>query len=105
MFSGNTAGIATVANRIRNPFGAAPATVGTTYGLYCTVDGTLGNENRFHNNLISSINSAGAIYGAYILGADYIQLFHNTISLDDAASTATGRSEERRGGKECLREG
>ena len=81
-------------NKIRNPFGANPTFSGTVYALYCTIDGTAGNENKFYNNLVSDINSSGtgAIYAMYFLGADYIQAYHNTISLDNTTSASTGVS-------------
>ncbi len=77
-------------NRIRNTCGAVPNSAAAAYGIYCLVDGTVGNENRIYNNLISGIVSAGIIGGIYAPGADYIKIYHNTISLDDVSSTATG---------------
>jgi hypothetical protein len=75
-------------NRIRNPFGADQANTNTAYAIYCSVDGTVGNENKFYNNLIYNMNSSGTVAGLYLTGADHYKAYHNTISLDFAASTA-----------------
>ena len=77
-------------NKIRNTFATNPASTSIQYSIYCTVDASIGNENKFYNNLISDINSNGTVYGFYMSGSDYWQAYHNTISLDDASSTATG---------------
>ncbi|MCC7030251.1 MAG: right-handed parallel beta-helix repeat-containing protein, partial [Chitinophagaceae bacterium] len=75
-------------NRIRNPFGASPGNAGTAYAIYSSIDGTIGNENRYYNNVISNMESNGIVGGFYLTGADYVKVYHNTISLDDAAATA-----------------
>ena len=75
-------------NRVRNPFAGNPTSTSTAYALYCTIDGTLGNENKFINNLVSDFEGNGTHYGMYFSGADYIQAYHNTISFDYTAATA-----------------
>ncbi|MFN8234959.1 MAG: T9SS type A sorting domain-containing protein [Bacteroidia bacterium] len=77
-------------NKIRNTFATNPTSTSIQYSIYCTIDATLGNENKFSNNVISDINSNGTVYGFYMSGSDYWKAYHNTISLDDASSTATG---------------
>jgi hypothetical protein len=52
------------------------------------VDGTVGNENKIYNNIISDIEGSGIIYGLYLSGADYVKAYHNTISLDNTSATA-----------------
>ncbi|MBK9477537.1 MAG: T9SS type A sorting domain-containing protein [Bacteroidetes bacterium] len=76
-------------NTIRNTYATAPSTTGTTYNIYCTIDATAGNENKFINNLIADINFAGTIYGMYMSGSDYWKAYHNTISLNQTSSTST----------------
>ncbi|HRV53522.1 MAG TPA: hypothetical protein P5162_10585, partial [Bacteroidia bacterium] len=76
-------------NRIRNPYTTNPTSTGTIYTIYCTVDATAGNENKFYNNVISDMNFNGTIYGMYLSGADYIQVYHNTFSLDQTSSTSS----------------
>ncbi|HQW18850.1 MAG TPA: hypothetical protein PKZ48_12140, partial [Bacteroidia bacterium] len=76
-------------NRIRNTWATNTGSTGTQYSIYCTIDATLGNENKFFNNVISDIEFNGTIYGMYMSGSDYWQAYHNTISLDQTTSTAT----------------
>ncbi|MFM7824146.1 MAG: hypothetical protein ACKPB3_10275, partial [Bacteroidota bacterium] len=41
-------------NKIRNPFGGVSSTnTSTGYAIYITADGTIGNENRIYNNVVS----------------------------------------------------
>lgn len=75
-------------NKIMKPLGTSSTLTSTVYGIYCLVDGTLGNENKIFNNLICNFYGSGTMAGLYLTGADYIKAYHNTIILDDAASTA-----------------
>ena len=77
-------------NRIRKIYGGAPGSTNTGAGFYCFVAGTLGNENRFINNVVADITHAGGFYGMYMSGANYTQVYHNTIAIDGLASTGTG---------------
>ncbi len=77
-------------NRIRKIYGGAPGSTATGAGFYCFVAGTLGNENRFINNVIADITHAGGFYGMYMSGANFTQVYHNTIAIDGLASTGTG---------------
>jgi trimeric autotransporter adhesin len=77
-------------NRIRNLFGAAVLATNTSicYGIYSSVDGTAGNENKYYNNIISDMKGAGIQGGIYLNGADYAKVYHNTISLEYTAAIA-----------------
>jgi hypothetical protein len=81
-------GISVFNNRVRHPFAMLPTSASLAYAIYSTIDGTLGNENRYYNNVISNMNSWGTQAGFYLSGVDYVKVYHNTISLDDAAATA-----------------
>lgn len=76
-------------NRVRKLWDAAPTSTGTTYSLYCSATSSLGNENKFYNNVVSDINFNGTVYGIYLTGATYVKAYHNTISLDQAAASGT----------------
>ncbi|HNR20634.1 MAG TPA: hypothetical protein PKN75_06970, partial [Bacteroidia bacterium] len=76
-------------NRIRKSFSGNTASTSTAYGIYITGDASVGNENKFINNLITEMNGNGILYGIYSTGADYWQAWHNTISLDHTAATTT----------------
>ena len=74
-------------NRIHNFFDQMTTNTSTFYGLYILTDGAVGQENKLVNNLIYAINSNGPAYGIYNSGGDHMQAYHNTIVLDDAATT------------------
>ncbi|HCF63535.1 MAG TPA: hypothetical protein DEU93_04670, partial [Chitinophagaceae bacterium] len=85
----STAAIVTK-NRISNPCGGDPNSTVAMYGIYVTaVDAFAGVENRFTNNLIHNFNGSGASYGIYNAGSDNVFFYHNTISLDGTAPSAT----------------
>ncbi|PJB14019.1 MAG: hypothetical protein CO118_10755, partial [Flavobacteriales bacterium CG_4_9_14_3_um_filter_32_8] len=78
------------ANEIHDAFtGVGGISTSASYVIYhSSVDATIGNANKVVNNLIYNINSNGTIYALYNLGSDGVYYYHNTVSLDDAASTA-----------------
>ncbi|HTN47337.1 MAG TPA: GEVED domain-containing protein, partial [Flavipsychrobacter sp.] len=75
-------------NKVRSLFGGALTTTSTSYPIFVAGDGTAGNENKVINNAIYSIEGNGIIGGIYLSGADYVQVYHNTISLDYTGATA-----------------
>ena len=78
-------------NTFTNFFGGSPAGVPTLYGIqHNAVDAAPGNENFITNNLFYNLGGNGPIFALHNLGSDNVYYFHNTISLDDVASTATG---------------
>lgn len=78
------------ANRIHDSHTAATTQTGTAYGIfYNACDAAVGAENVSTNNLIYKMNSgSGTIYGIYNNGSQGAFYYHNTIVLDNAASTA-----------------
>ncbi|MBS4044176.1 MAG: right-handed parallel beta-helix repeat-containing protein, partial [Chitinophagaceae bacterium] len=74
-------------NKIHNLFDAAPTLTSTTYGVYIGADGLSGQENKVINNLIYNMNGNGTHYGIYNTGGDSMQVYHNTIVMDDGAAT------------------
>lgn len=78
-------------NRIYNPFGGATASAAAFYGInFNNTDGTQGGgENYVTNNAVYHVNGQGLAYGIANTSSDYVLYFHNTVSLDDATSTAT----------------
>ncbi len=76
-------------NYIHSLYDALPTTTNDAYGIYFTsVDALAGLENRVTNNVIYDIKSNGALYGIYNISSDNVFYYHNTISFDDANSTA-----------------
>ncbi len=77
-------------NRIHGLLDVNPASTNDVYGIYFTgVDALAGLENVVSNNAIYDIKSNGLVYGIYNASSDNVFYYHNTISLDDAASTTT----------------
>ncbi len=78
-------------NTFHTLFGGAPTTTNTQYGIYHnSVDVGTGNETMVTNNLFYNLVGNGPVYALYNLSSSNVWYYHNTISLDDAASTATG---------------
>lgn len=77
-------------NYIHGLLDANTSSTNDVYGIYFTgVDALAGLENVVSNNLIYDIKSEGTIYGLYNSSSDNVVYYHNTIAIDDAASTAT----------------
>lgn len=79
-------------NKIHDPFGAATTASSGAFGIYmyeCIA--TAGNENTFVNNIVYNLLSTGIVGGIDINGiCNYNKFIHNSISLEDVASTAFG---------------
>jgi gliding motility-associated-like protein len=77
-------------NRIHSPFDGMTSTANDFYGIFLTgVDALAGLDNIVSNNLIYDIVSNGTVYGLANTGSDNVSFYHNTVSLDDVASTST----------------
>lgn len=75
-------------NKFRDPFVNATTSTSTAYGIYQIVSATAGNENMISNNLFYNFKSNGTQYPIYLSSYNYTSVLHNTVVLDDAASTA-----------------
>jgi hypothetical protein len=77
-------------NTFTNPFGAAPASTNTFYGVYFTgTDALSFLENKVVNNLIWNLTGSGNVYGFYNSSSDNIWYHHNTLVLDGTPTTST----------------
>lgn len=77
-------------NRIVNLFGGVITSTSTAYGIYAiNYSGTAAEPNVFYNNLIKMNNGDGSHYGIYLLTAFNNRFYHNTVSIENAASTST----------------
>ena len=74
-------------NRIHNMFDGMVSSTATFYGIYNSSDGTAASINRIENNLIYNNIFNGPFYGINITGADYANIYHNTITAIDATAT------------------
>ncbi|WP_207495234.1 gliding motility-associated C-terminal domain-containing protein [Aridibaculum aurantiacum] len=78
-------------NRFHNFFTATPTSTSVFYGVnHNNVDVSSGSENEVSNNLFYNIEHNGPLYAMYNTSADNVNYYHNTVSLDNTASTATG---------------
>lgn len=77
-------------NRIHNTHDVAASLTGSCYGIYTSgSDAPIGKENKYVNNVLYNFNGTGTVYGIYNSSSDGSYYFHNTVSLDDTASTGT----------------
>ncbi len=89
-FTGLSTNALVNANTIHGLLDVDPSSTNDVYGIYFTgVDALAGLENKVTNNAIYDIKSNGTIYALYNSGSDNIFYYHNTVSLDDAASTTS----------------
>ena len=86
--TGATTNLKISKNRYHDPFQGLASSTSASYVIYLSsADATTGNENIISNNLIYNFNkSTGLIYALYNVGSNNARYYHNTISLDDAAS-------------------
>jgi gliding motility-associated-like protein len=77
------------ANRFTDPFGGAPTSTGTFYGIHSDgVDAIPSLENIVSNNLIYNLTGSGNAYGIYNSSSDNIWYYHNTLSMDGTVIAA-----------------
>ena len=78
-------------NRIYNSHGNASSQTGAAYPIYhSSADGTAAAPHLVANNLIYEMNSAdGVIYALYNIGSDYVNYYHNSISIDNQSAVGT----------------
>lgn len=77
-------------NIITNPFGGAITSTSTFYGMYFTGSDPLPTlENIVSNNAIYNLTGSGDAYGLYNTTSDNTWYYHNTISMDGPAASAS----------------
>ncbi len=90
--SGDSKNSLILKNRIHDTHTSVPSDDqnDASYGIYITgADAPVGSENKVINNVIYNFNSATGIQrGLYNAGSNGAFYYHNTIILDNAASTA-----------------
>ncbi len=84
-------------NVMTNMYGAIPTSTDDFDAFYfSSCDAQASNPNIVRNNLVYNIGGRGTLGGIYMTGSDYLEIYHNTISFDDATSTASGTIEDAR---------
>ncbi len=78
-------------NIVQKPYETAPTTAGTCYCFYWYAPITPQPipKNTYRNNVVRNIRTTGQIYGAYCYYASG-DIYHNTFSFDETASTGGG---------------
>ena len=80
-------------NTIKQPFDGAPTNNGNFTGInYDNADVASDRPNYVINNIISAANGLGSAVGLLNSGSDYVQYYHNTVSIENVTSTTTGTS-------------
>ena len=86
--NGNMAGVKFVRNKIHSPATTNTAATGTAYPVYLTnANATSTNPMLVANNAIYNLNMNGLTYAVYLLSGNFINFYHNSISLDHPTAT------------------
>jgi gliding motility-associated-like protein len=75
--------VAVINNRIRDMIIDPSYSANQTFGIRCNSTSVAGQENLIANNAMYNWESVGAQYGITSLGGSFINIYNNTISLDD----------------------
>jgi trimeric autotransporter adhesin len=75
-------------NTFRSMAGSTANTAVSAYVIFSNAVASLNNENKIFNNRIYNTNINGSIDGIYLVGAEHVKVYHNTVSLDNAAATS-----------------
>lgn len=84
----NTQGIVVQNNRIHNSHGSASSITSAAFGIRISGNGNLLKRNRVYNNLIYNFQGTGNQNGILLNNTDNVDVYFNSISLDDVASTS-----------------
>ena len=90
---GDNVGAKVYNNILRDPYAADVTNSSTVYGIYNgsnnTTLGNVSNTNYVYNNLIYSFKSGGTQYGIYSTFDELLNVYHNTVVLDEQNTSAT----------------
>lgn len=87
--TGEGSGLLITGNKIHNP-GGGTALPFRANGIYLEGSGSsAGSPGVVANNLLYNFNNAGDVYGVYMSFFKNAHVYHNTLSLEDAANTGT----------------
>ncbi|HEX6427642.1 MAG TPA: gliding motility-associated C-terminal domain-containing protein, partial [Niastella sp.] len=76
-------------NKVHNLFDGAKTNTGTVHGIFnSSTDASMAEPIIVSNNLIYNMNGNGEHNAISNSGADSVQYYHNTISLEDSTATA-----------------
>lgn len=85
--TGTHNGTKLIGNKIHAPLASTASTTGTVFQpIYITGGGSATNPMLVANNIIYNINQATDLQPIFISAGSYIDIYHNTITLDKAIS-------------------
>lgn len=84
----NTQGIVVRNNRIHNSHGSASSLTTAAYGVRISANANLLKRNQVYNNLIYNFQATGNQNGILLNNADNVDVYYNTISLDDVTAAS-----------------
>ena len=91
---GNATDLVLTNNRIHNPADQNPIASFTGYSIFMSsASATAADPALIANNAIYNLNGIGTTYGIYITTSNFLNIYHNTVSLDN--TLATGSSAQR----------
>jgi gliding motility-associated-like protein len=78
-------------NKIHNPYGAIKTNGGDVYGIFNSGNGSQSDKETVivSNNLVYNMDGYGIQTGIANSGANYVQYYHNTVSIEDSTGTST----------------
>ena len=82
--TGSIPGTRIIANRIHDPALPGSGSTAGFNGLYLLGGGTATSPCMVYNNVLYNINSSGIVNGIFLNGTPYTQVYHNSLSLDQA---------------------
>ena len=89
-FLGNMTDVIVDGNKIHNPGDQNPTATFTSYPLFLSsANASQADPMYVVNNAIYNINSNGLTYGLYLSSGNFINFYHNTVSIDNAFATST----------------
>lgn len=88
---GNATDLVLTNNRVHNPATQNPIANFTAYPIYLTTaNATAADPALIANNAIYNLDGIGTRYAMYITSGNFLNIYHNTISVDNVQATGTG---------------
>jgi hypothetical protein len=77
-------------NRIQQLFDNAPGAIATVYGIWFSAPSAAGFEHNCVNNFVKiDKGGAGTKFGIYLSNAQFSNVFHNTVAIEDNTGSYT----------------
>lgn len=88
---GNATDLVLTNNRVHSPAEQNPTANFTAYCIYLNAaNATAADPALIANNAVYNINGIGTRYAMYLTSGNFLNIYHNTISVDNTLATGTG---------------